>query len=174
MVSAVVRSRLVELLEPVVAATGGDLEDVNVRPAGRRSVVEVVVDRDGGVTLDDVADIARVVSEALDATDLLGDAPYTLEVGSRGVDRPLTLPRHWRRAVGRLVAVHLRDAPAVTGRIVAAGDTSVDLELAGEVRTIPLDDVTKAVVQVEFGAPSAGKDVDDDVDDDDDLGEEDA
>jgi hypothetical protein len=70
--------------------------------------------------------------------------------------------------------VHLRDAPAVTGRIVAAGDTSVDLELAGEVRTIPLDDVTKAVVQVEFGAPSAGKDVDDDVDDDDDLGEEDA
>ncbi|MDQ1682331.1 MAG: ribosome maturation factor RimP, partial [Frankiaceae bacterium] len=108
MVSAAVRSRLVQLLEPVVAATGADLEDVQVRAAGRRSVVEVVVDRDGGVTLDDVAEIARVVSEALDADDPLGETPYTLEVGSRGVDRPLTLPRHWRRAIGRLVKVSIR------------------------------------------------------------------
>jgi ribosome maturation factor RimP len=169
MVSAAVRTRLVELLQPVVAATGGDLEDVNVRAAGRRSVVEVVVDRDGGVTLDDVADIARVVSEALDATDLLGDSPYTLEVGSRGVDRPLTLPRHWRRAVGRLVLVHLRDEPALTGRIVAADDATATLDIAGETRAVPLDRVTKAVVQVEFGSPTVGNDEDDD----DDLGEED-
>ena len=158
MVSAAVRSRLVELLEPVVAGTGSDLEDISIRAAGRRSVVEVVVDRDGGVTLDDVAEIARVVSEALDADGVLGETPYTLEVGSRGVDRPLTLPRHWRRATGRLVTVALRGAGSVTGRVVAAQDASVELDVGGTTRTVAFADVTKAVVQVEFGKPQAGDD----------------
>jgi ribosome maturation factor RimP len=174
MVSAAVRSRLVQLLEPVVAATGADLEDLQVRAAGRRSVVEVVVDRDGGVTLDDVADIARVVSEALDADDPLGETPYTLEVGSRGVDRPLTLPRHWRRAIGRLVKVSIRDGAAVTGRITAADADSAELDVEGSARRIAFSEVTKAVVQVEFGKGPVGNE---DADDDDlieaDLGDDD-
>ena len=160
MVSAAVRSRLVQLLEPVVAATGSDLEDIQIRAAGRRSVVEVVVDRDGGVTLDDVAEIARVVSEALDADDPLGETPYTLEVGSRGVDRPLTLPRHWRRATGRLVKVSARDAATAIGRIVATDDESAELDIDGTPRRIAFADVTKAVVQVEFGkVPAHDEDV---------------
>ena len=162
MVSPAVRSRLVQLLEPVVAATGSDLEDVQIRAAGRRSVVEVVVDRDGGVTLDDVAEIARVVSEALDADDPLGETPDTLEVGSRGVDRPLTLPRHWRRATGRLVKASVREGGPVTGRVTSTDETSAELHVDGASRRITFADVTKAVVQVEFGkGPVPGEDIDD-------------
>lgn len=170
MAGAAARARLVQLLEPVVATTGSDLEDVQIRPAGRRSVVEVTVDRDGGVTLDDVADIARVVSEALDATDLLGNAPYVLEVGSRGVDRPLTEARHWRRSIGRLVTVNLRDAAAVTGRIVSSDETGAELDVDGTERHVAFADVTRAVVQVEFTKP--GADEDDLADDTDDVDEE--
>ncbi|MCU1592255.1 MAG: hypothetical protein JWP11_3511, partial [Frankiales bacterium] len=102
-------ARLSQLLAPLVETTGADLEDVDVSKAGRRSVVRVVVDRDGGVSMDDVADVSRAVSDALDALDeaepgMLGPS-YVLEVTSPGVDRPLTLPRHWRRNVGRLVTV---------------------------------------------------------------------
>ena len=107
--AAQVRERLLALLEPLVGAAGYDLEDVSVSAAGRRSVVRVFVDADGGVDLDAVATVSRVVSDALDERDsdfggagLLGGA-YVLEVSSPGVDRPLTEPRHWRRAAGRLV-----------------------------------------------------------------------
>ena len=100
--------RVLALLEPVVSAAGFDLEDLTVSAAGKRSIVRVLVDKDGGVTLDDVADVSRLVSEALDVADeqdptLLGTS-YVLEVSSPGVDRPLTEPRHWRRNVGRLVS----------------------------------------------------------------------
>src|SRR3954468_24237916 len=90
--------RLTEWVGPVVAGAGYDLEELVVTPAGRRSVVRVVVDRDEGVTLDDIADVSRAVSAALDDNDGdLGPTPYVLEVTSPGVDRPLTDPRHWRR-----------------------------------------------------------------------------
>ncbi|MGI5215503.1 ribosome maturation factor RimP [Plantactinospora sp. CA-290183] len=103
------RLRLRAVIEPVVTAAGYDLEDLSVSRAGRRHVVRVIVDRDGGVSLDAVADVSRAVSGALDeaeaaAGDLVA-GEYQLEVSSPGVDRPLTLPRHWRRNVGRLVKV---------------------------------------------------------------------
>ena len=80
-------------------------------------MLRVAVDKDGGVTLDDVAEATRAVSEVLDESDVMGEQPYTLEVTSRGVDRPLTLPRHWRRNADRLVTVTLTAGEQVTGRI---------------------------------------------------------
>ena len=91
-------------------------------PAGKRRVLRVAVDKDGGVTLDDVAAATREVSRVLDESDVMGEQPYTLEVTSRGVDRPLTLPRHWRRNLDRLVKVTLDDGATLEGRIVAASD----------------------------------------------------
>ena len=82
-----------------------DLESVRVGSAGRRRLLRVVVDADGGVALDDIALISRDLSARLDETGAMGETAYTLEVSSPGVDRPLTQPRHWRRAVGRLVRV---------------------------------------------------------------------
>jgi ribosome maturation factor RimP len=113
-------------LEPIVISLGMDLEDIEIEAAGRRRRVCVIVDRDGGVDLDGIAEASRAVSDALDASDAMGDAPYTLEVTSPGVDRPLTLPRHWRRNVGRRVQVDVSGA-SLDGRIMAADESGVDL-----------------------------------------------
>jgi ribosome maturation factor RimP len=149
----VARARLLQLLGPAVSENGFDLEDVTVSPAGKRRVVRVVIDRDGGVDLDDVADVARAVSDLLDEAetkepDLLGGA-YVLEVTSPGVDRPLTEPRHWRRAEGRLVKAVLADE-TVTGRVVRTTETDVTLDVGGTERTLLQAEVAKAHVQVEF------------------------
>src|SRR5689334_20703224 len=96
---------------------GLDVEAVELTPAGKRRVLRIAVDKDGGVSLDDVAAATRAINDVLDATDALGEQPYTLEVTSRGVDRPLSLPRHWRRNASRLVKVTLADGSVVTGRI---------------------------------------------------------
>src|SRR3954465_11079481 len=151
-------ARLSEVLGPVVEKTGADLEDVSVSKAGKRSVVRVVVDRDGGISLDDVADVSRVVSEALDALDesdpsALGPS-YVLEVTSPGVDRPLTDARHWRRATGRLVTATLPDE-TVVGRVTTSTDTDVTLEVDGVERTLLQAEVVQAVVQVEFSRQEA-------------------
>jgi ribosome maturation factor RimP len=146
MSSAVSRDRVRDVLTPVVSAAGFDLEDVAVTTAGRRHVVKVVVDRDGGLDLDAVAEVSRVVAAALDDSAATGDAPYTLEVTSPGVDRPLTEPRHWRRARGRLVKTG-----SVTGRVLDADDDRVRLELdGGETREFPYADLGAGKVQVEF------------------------
>ena len=104
--------RIVGLLEPAVAAMGMDLEDVRITSAGRRRLLRIVVDADGGVSLDDIALVSRELSATLDRAAAMGEASYTLEVSSPGVDRPLTEPKHWRRAVGRMVTAPLRAAPA--------------------------------------------------------------
>ena len=149
--------RLVQLLAPVVSARGLELEDVSVSPAGRRSVVRVVVDSDGGAALDDVADVSRAVSDALDELDaaepdLLG-ASFVLEVSSPGVDRPLTAPRHWRRNVGRLVRAVPRQGAEVTGRLLRADDVEdggVVLDVEGQEHELAYPDLARGVVQVEF------------------------
>ena len=148
--AAVSRQRVRDAVEPVVTAAGFDLEDVEVVAAGRRSVVRVVVDRDGGIDLDAVAEVSRVVSDALDAGDVTGAAPYTLEVTSPGVDRPLTEPRHWRRAVGRLVRSTVSGEGPVTGRVCAADDASVTLDVDGTERTVDLAALGPGRIQVEF------------------------
>ncbi|MDX6743405.1 ribosome maturation factor RimP [Actinocorallia sp. A-T 12471] len=149
------KAALVELLEPVVGESGHDLEDVAISQAGRRRVVRVIVDADGGVSLDDIAVVSRAVSKALDETDVLGGSPYVLEVTSPGVDRPLTEPRHWRRAAGRLVKVAFTQdeqgpAETVEGRVVAADEAEVRIEVAGSERAFPLSGLGPGRVQVEF------------------------
>ncbi len=168
------RARLRTLLAPVVEGLGADLEDLQVSPAGRRRVVRVLVDRDGGVSLDDVADASRALSDALDdidarEPDLLGGS-YVLEVSSPGVDRPLTEPRHWRRNTARLVRTVLRDGGAVTGRVLRSDEQQVVLDVDGTERVLALADVARGHVQVEFDRPGgsgAGDGADDEPEDDD-------
>ena len=145
-------ARLTELVRPEVAAVGYDLEALTVTAAGKRSVVRVIVDKDGGVTLDDVADVSRTISDVLDRVDesdpsLLG-ATYVLEVSSPGVDRPLTEPRHWRRNVRRLVKAVPREGQPVTGRLVAADGDAVTLDVDGTERVLSLADLARGEVQV--------------------------
>ena len=145
-----VAQRLRAVVDPVIRARGLDLEDLAVTPAGRRRRVQIVVDKDGGVSLDECADVSADVSAALDSADTLGDAPYALEVSSPGVTRPLTAPRHWRRNTGRLVRAALHDGRTVTGRVVEVGEDAAVLDVDGARRDVPYGDVARASVEVEF------------------------
>lgn len=160
-------------LRELVAASLGEsvvVDDVTVTPAGRRRVVRVTVDRplDGlegtdpvdPLSLDEVAEATRAVSEVLDGTALLGSQPYTLEVTTPGVGRPLTTPEHFRRNLGRLVEVDLEGQPTTTGRIREISADRVLLEVPAEGKTpareveVALDQVRRARVQVEFNRPT--------------------
>ncbi|MBM7786883.1 ribosome maturation factor RimP [Tenggerimyces flavus] len=158
MPSTATRDRVVDLLTPVLAAEGLDLEDVELKPAGRRTVLRVVVDADGGVLLDRIAELSNQIAKLLDADDPMGAGSYTLEVTSRGVDRPLTAPRHWRRNVGRLVKVTTAEGEEVTGRITEADETGAELDAADPKSAAPgritFDTVARAKVQIEFARPS--------------------
>ncbi len=127
-----------------------DLEAVELTPAGKRRVLRIAIDKDGGVTLDDVAAATRAINDAIDSSDAMGEQPYTLEVTSRGVDRPLTDPRHWRRNRSRLVKVTLADGSVVSGRIGDSDGEQVSLDVDGTDRAVPYGDVKKALVQIEF------------------------
>jgi ribosome maturation factor RimP len=142
---------LAGLIEPVVAAAGMDLESVRVTVAGRRRLLRVVVDSDHGVSLDDAADVSREVSAVLDAASALGEVPYTLEVSSPGVDRPLTSPSHWRRAAGRLVRVKVTGEGSVEGRVVLADSDGVILDVAGTARRFGYGDLGAGAIAIEFG-----------------------
>ncbi len=148
-----VADRVERALTPIVTAEGFDLEAVDVQPAGRRRLVKVLVDRDGGVTLDHIASLTSVLSAALDDTNAMGEQPYVLEVSSPGVGRPLTLPRHWRRNATRLVTITLTDGEVVVGRIGSGDEVGVTLnEVAGQsqARTVGFADIAEAHVEVEF------------------------
>jgi ribosome maturation factor RimP len=154
--------RLQQVVAEVTAAAGYDLEELTVRAAGRRRVVRVVIDADAGVTLDAAAEISRAISERLDAAgedDPTGTAPYTLEVTSPGIGRPLTLPRHFRRARTRLVVLVTADGKQVTGHVAGVSDSAVELVLSGRKGVsqvqVPFADIERARVEVEFSRPPA-------------------
>ncbi|AUH40181.1 ribosome maturation factor RimP [Streptomyces sp. CMB-StM0423] len=148
--------RLRDLLEPLVKERDLDLEEIALTQAGRRRVLRVVVDADDGVGLDTCADLSRRIAEELDASDAMGDRPYVLEVTSPGTDRPLTLPRHYRRAADRLVKVQLREGGEVVGRITAVDDAGLDLEVPGVkgrkpgARRLEFGEIATARVEIEF------------------------
>jgi ribosome maturation factor RimP len=154
-----------DLLEPVATGAGFELDALEVRSAGRRHTVRMVVDSDTGASLDDIARLSRAASDVLDRNEHLVGGSYTLEVTSPGVDRPLTTPRHWRRARLRLVSVRPRPGSALsesllgdaalTGRVGAAGDESVTLLVDGRLREVRYADVAHAAVEVEFAPPPA-------------------
>lgn len=158
-----------ETLEPVVAdavaRAGYDLEHLQIQQAGRRQLVKVVVDSDNaeaGIGLDQVAEVSRAVSSALDeleASDSAGSViggSYTLEVTSPGLDRPLTRPRHWRRARLRKVAVRAGE-DAFLARVGDADDHGVRLLVDGDIRHVRFDDIDHAVIEVEFREPPAAE-----------------
>ena len=150
MAMADTRDRLAAELTGPIGLLGLDLEAVDLTSAGKRRVLRVAIDKDGGVTMDDIADATREVSRVLDDTDLMGRQAYTLEVSSPGVDRPLTLPRHWRRNTGRLVKVAFAEGEPMTGRITETDDDGAVLDVEGAERRLEYAEVKKAKVQIEF------------------------
>ena len=150
------REQILQILEPIASNMGLDLEDVEIKSAGKHSIVQISIDKDGGINLDEVAQISNQISEALDANEILGEKPYTLEVGSPGIDRALTLPRHWRRNSGRLVKINFGSNSEI-GRIIESDEEKVSLEVKGKTRSINFDKIDKAFIQVEFNPKKSSK-----------------
>lgn len=145
------RDLIAALLTAPLENLGFDCEEIAVTPAGKRRIVRVLVDKEDGLNLDDVAEASRLVSSILDEHEAkLGSTPYTLEVSSPGVDRPLTLERHWVRNISRLVKIIFREGAPITGRIMAVSNGIVTLDVGGAMQDIPIDDVAKARIEVEF------------------------
>jgi ribosome maturation factor RimP len=136
-------------LSPVVSALGYEVDDIILTTAGRRRVLEVVIDADTPVNLNAIADSSRAISAYLDESEVMGEMPYLLEVSSRGVDRPLTKPAHWRRNIGRLVEIK-GDAHNLTGRITSFAEPIVVLDVDGKAREVDVTKISKAIIQVEF------------------------
>jgi ribosome maturation factor RimP len=150
MSTADTRDHLAAELTGPIDALGLDLEAVDLTIAGKRRVLRVAIDKDGGVTMDDIADATREVSRVLDETSVMGEQAYTLEVSSPGVDRPLTLPRHWRRNTKRLVKVTPREGEPVIGRITSTDDEGAVIDVEGTEHRFAYADVKKAKIQIEF------------------------
>jgi ribosome maturation factor RimP len=141
-----IAAELLETLTPLVERADALIEDLSVTAAGKRRVVTVLVDHEERpLTLDEVTALSRLISERLDSLTLLGDAPFTLEVSSPGVDRPLTKPRHWRKNVGRLVKVVLSDGNVISGRI-----SSFDQDPVIDEKEVPLAEIKRATIEIEF------------------------
>jgi ribosome maturation factor RimP len=153
---------VIELLDGEFARAGYEIEDVVIDTAARPPRITVVADGDEGLDLDSIAALSRSASDLLDRIEPAqsAGASYVLEVTSPGVDRPLTTERHYRRARGRKVELTLSDGSQLTGRLgeTRGGTVRLVVREGGKanftVRELPLDGITKAVVQVEFSPPN--------------------
>ncbi len=145
---------LTELLSPVVEKSGFILEEVKVTPLGRRRQISIIVDgEDRNPNLDEVAGLSRAISTQLDEFSALGDSPFTLEVTSPGVDRPLTELRHWRKNIGRLVNIVTKEDKEISGRIQSVGSNGVTID---EIE-YELTAIKRAQIQIEFNRSNNDK-----------------
>ena len=142
-------SELTAALDPVVSGLGYEVDDIVLTSAGRKRVLEVIVDSDNPVDLNALSNITRAVSNFLDESQIMGELPYLLEVSSRGVSRPLTKPVHWKRNLGRLVEVR-GDAVNLTGRITSFQDPIATIDVDGSAKEVDINSLSRAIIQVEF------------------------
>ena len=133
-------------IKPVIEAGGNYLEEATITNAGKLRILTVIVDSDSHLNLDQVTAVSRDISEIVEGLTALGETPFTLEVTSPGVDRPLTLPRHWRKNEGRLVKVTLLDGSSLNGRIGTSDESNV---LIGE-QAVEFAAIKKALIEIEF------------------------
>lgn len=148
------KDQISELVTPAVSDLGFYLEDVHIATPGSHRIVTCIVDGDASLNLDQVTSVSRVISELLDEATFMGETPFTLEVTSPGVDRPLTQPRHFAKNVDRLLKIIKLDGSEVTGRILSNTDHDVTLTVVVKKETIEqtvsLSEIKRAVVEIEF------------------------
>ena len=133
-------------ITPALEALGFYLEDVTITSAGRRSMLTVIVDGDTHLSLDQVTSATKAIGEIVESIQSLGETPFTLEVTSPGLDRPLTKVRHWQKNINRLVKVVLHDGSEIKGRINEVDEAN---SLVGEIK-VNYSDIKRATLEVEF------------------------
>ena len=146
--------KITELVQPAVEKAGFFLEDVHVVSPGKHRIITCIVDGQTPLNLDQVTSVSRDISELLDAASFLDETPFTLEVTSPGVDRPLTLARHWQKNLNRLVKVVKLDGSVINGRITTIEESHVllieDIKGKPKEHTVLFADIKRATVEIEF------------------------
>jgi ribosome maturation factor RimP len=133
-------------ITPALEALGFYLEDVTIISAGRRSMLTIIVDGDTHLSLDQVTSATKAIGEIVESVQSLGETPFTLEVTSPGLDRPLTKVRHWQKNINRLVKVVLLDGSEIKGRIKDVNEVSARVDE----KNINYSDIKRATLEVEF------------------------
>ena len=133
-------------ITPALSDLGFYLEDITITSAGRRSMLTVIVDGDTHLSLDQVTVATKAIGEIVENIQSLGQAPFTLEVTSPGLDRPLTKPRHWRKNIYRLVKIVLLDGKEVKGRVKDATEVSATVDE----QVVKFSDIKRATLEIEF------------------------
>ena len=153
--------KITELVQPVVESAGFFLEDVHVLSPGNHRIITCIVDGQTPLNLDQVTSVSRNISELLDTAEFMGETAFTLEVTSPGVDRPLTLARHWQKNINRLVRVVHLDGSVTAGRITSAESTHAilveDIKGKSKEHTVEFADVKRATVEIEFNRKDGDK-----------------
>ena len=134
------------MITPAIQALGFYVEDISITAAGRRSMLTVIVDGDTHLSLDQVTVATKAISEIVENLPTLGNNPFTLEVTSPGLDRPLTKPRHWRKNKDRLIKIVLNDGKEVTGRI----KDSTEADVTVDEQNVKFADIKRATLEIEF------------------------
>lgn len=143
------REDIFDKISPLVHKFDFELEDVILKSAGKNTIVQVLVDKDSGISLDEVASLSTKLSDFFDENSLMGNMTYTLDVGSPGIDRPLTKLRHWKKNLDRIVKINSK-SNVFEGRIKKVQDTEVQIEIKGKLQSFQYSDISKAIIQVEF------------------------
>ena len=150
---------ITDLISPAVTEAGFYLEEVQIASPGSLRTVTCVVDGPTPLNLDQVTVVSRIISELLDSADIMGDTPFTLEVTSPGVDRPLTEVRHWTKNLTRLIKTTLNDGSVITGRLTEFDEINATLveNIKGRIKshTVAFADIKRAVVEIEFNRKDA-------------------
>jgi ribosome maturation factor RimP len=141
------------IFAPIVEEAGYLIEEIKFETHSKERFLTVFVDSESTINLDQVAAISRLLSAQIDENDVFGDQPFNLEVTTPGIDRPLTAPRHFRKNIGRLVSLNLNEGKIVKGRIESAAEDSCVVDGV----TYPFQDIKRAVIEIEFNKPKAGK-----------------
>jgi ribosome maturation factor RimP len=148
------KDQISELVTPALSQAGYFLEDINIVTPGQHRIVTLIVDGESALNLDQVTVASKLVSELLDEATFMGETPFTLEVTSPGIDRPLTLPRHFAKNVSRLLKVVKSDGEVVTGRIASSTESEVTLTVAEKKTStdvvVVIADIKRATVEIEF------------------------
>ena len=148
---SIIDSAVRSAIEPIITAKNFFLEDLHISTAGKHRIIRVLVDGENRLSLDEVTAITKPISEKLDEVAELGERPFTLEVSSPGVDFPLTLPRHWRKNQGRLVAIKTKSGEKISGRITEASESAITIEMkAGNFQELSLNEIAEANIEIEF------------------------
>lgn len=148
------KDQISELITPALHEAGYFLEEVNLVTPGQHRIVTVIVDGESALNLDHVTEASKIVSALMDEAAFMGEAPFTLEVTSPGIDRPLTLPRHFAKNISRLLKVTKNDGTTVEGRLISSSDSDITVAVTNKKETndvvVPIADIKRAVVEIEF------------------------